>query len=530
MFTIKVPSKDVAIIKTGGSVAKVYTDSWCCAIWVIQKIQKIPLSSFVIRVVKSGERKDPLITKDVHADIDCMFYVKVDSSTKESILKAYETIGYLFNDVNNTSNVSQFFEPKFSDALRSASSQKTLIELQEERAKFSKEVGTVLLEQLKNYGLILEEVAIQHLGQTPINILPDDIFGARSKQVTTENVMESKSRQQKIQAQKDIEISQTNLEKDKQNFSIELDRSNAKIEAEKKTIDFQAEKEISISQSQALIEQEKQKAEINKEIEIKKAEGVQYEIEAQTSSKKEYANTAEAKAIEAKAVGEAEIRKKVIQIDAEAEANGKKISCLNEAQILLEKKQIEKMQAIVEGETLREKAILNKETVVKNAEAHQDVKKKEAETDFEVAKKKADAIKVLSEAKAIENEVNANGVKLMNEAENMMSLEVRTYNLKMAITNNAADMIRAMVEPINNIDKFTVISANGMFGGNTGNNQSSGGVQGIYDGALEYKYKDKVAEELLGELGITKITPSEITKNLMPTPVINIGESQKEKK
>jgi uncharacterized membrane protein YqiK len=335
--------------------------------------------------------------------------------------------------------------------------------------------------------------------------------------------MNSKSLQQKMQTEKDLEIARINLQKDKEIFEIELDRSNAKIETEKKTIDFQAERQISISQADALIEQEKEKAEISKKIEIKKAEGLQYSIEAETSARKEYANTAEAKALEAKEVGEAEIKKKVMSINAEAQAEQKRITFTKEAEAVLEKKEIEKKQAIVEGETLREKAILNKETAIKNAEASQEVKKKDADTELEVAKKNAEAIKVLSEAKEVENKVNADGIRMLNEAENTMSLEVRTYNLKMKITENASEMIRAMVEPISHIDKFTVVSANGMFGRNTeGYGQNNTGIQGIYDSALEYKYKDKIANELLAEVGITKLTPSEITENIMPTPVINV--------
>ena len=504
----KTTTPDVAMVITGLGKTKVINNGGCMVIPGFQEITYVNLKTLKIDISKKDN--EALFTQDVHANIDATFFVKVNSNI-ESIKKAAESLGgKLLNDITS---LKTLLDGKFAGALRSIAANMTLKDLQEKRSEFVKLVQESLTPELEKNGLMLEEVSITHLNQTDPDKLPiNDMFAARTRSITAREVQDRKKQENDAIRENEVLISKKDVETQKQKYSLIQDQETARLQMEQKKSEITATQKIIESQNIAKEQQESAEAFFKKDQAIAIAKAEQEKASEEADIKKNAAVSI-AKAEQEQLSKEADISKDV----AIANKSKEKSIAETEANKAIKEKVVSEQQI----ETAKLEAIANREKNIAVIKAQEEVEQEAvkierlAGANFKEKEQEANGIKLMAEANEKHYEVEAEGKRKINEAENKLSIDIIQMKVKQATIKEAAEIIRAIVEPISHIDKFTVISAPNMFGNNSSNgsgkNSSNGSsISDIYEGALNYRAKNKVVDALLQEVGIDISNPNKL--------------------
>jgi uncharacterized membrane protein YqiK len=130
---------------------------------IIQDFHTMDISVKKLIIQRKG--KDGLVCKDnIRADIVVAFYIRVEA-TEESVLKVAQMLGA--DRVSDMNQLNELFEPKFSEALKTAGKQMEFHELFTERIKFRQQIQNTIGNDLD--GFLLQDVAIDYLEQTPLD-------------------------------------------------------------------------------------------------------------------------------------------------------------------------------------------------------------------------------------------------------------------------------------------------------------------------------------------------------------------------
>jgi uncharacterized membrane protein YqiK len=119
----------------------------------------------------------------------------------------------------------------------------------------------------------------------------------------------------------------------------------------------------------------------------------------------------------------------------------------------------------------------------------------------------ADADRIKSLASRIRNEMEAEGLRMMNEAHNMLSPEARTSALRMRLVEKAEAIIRESVRPMERIEGIKILQVDGLGGGGGGhaNGADHGGhnfSDSVVNSALRFRAQAPLVDQLLREIGI----------------------------
>jgi len=497
----KTTTPDIAMVITGLGKTKVVNNGGCLVIPAVQKITFINLKTLKIDIVKVGQ--EALFTQDVHADVHATFFMRVNNNV-DSIKVASESLGGEL--LNNIDRLKALLEGKFAGTLRSIAANMTLKDLQEKRTEFVQQVQELLSIELEKNGLLLEEVAITHLSQTDPEALPEnDMFCARTRALTAQEVEKRRKEQNDAIQDNSVLINTKNVETEKKKYALSQDQEKARLEMEKQLSAMTADQQIVAAQNISKQQRESAEAAFQKDSAVAQAEAKQQREskEAQIAKDVAIANKSKEQSI------------------AETEAN-KAI-----------KDKVESEQAV---ETAKQTAIAARNKDIAVIKAKQDAEteavqmERMAEAEYKQNEQRANGIKILADANERHYEVEAEGKRKINEAENKLDLNIIQMKIKQATITEAAAIITALVKPMESIDKFQVISAPGLFGGNSnGSKNSSGnGVNAIYDGALDYRFRNKVAETLLADVGIDLGSVDKTMESLTPTIAI-VPEKETEK-
>jgi uncharacterized membrane protein YqiK len=162
---------------------------------------------------------------------------------------------------------------------------------------------------------------------------------------------------------------------------------------------------------------------------------------------------------------------------------------------------------------------------------------KEAESERIAAVDHASAERVTAEAAAYRYDVEADGKRKLNEAENMRSDASRRSGLHSKLIENLPSIIRESVKPMENIDSIKILQVDGLpglSGANAGGGGGSGGsgdgtgpnrngslADNVVNSALRFRAQAPFVDTLLGEIGMS---PASITSlgqlgNVVALPV-----------
>ncbi|MFO0207939.1 MAG: flotillin domain-containing protein, partial [Betaproteobacteria bacterium] len=124
------------------------------------------------------------------------------------------------------------------------------------------------------------------------------------------------------------------------------------------------------------------------------------------------------------------------------------------------------------------------------------------------AEAEADAEKIRALAVKIRHEIDAEGTRLMNEAQNVLSPEARLSALRLRLVEKMEGIIRESVKPMERIEGIKILHVDGLGGGHGGGSYGNGepGAHGLADSvvnsALRFRAQAPLVDQLLREIGV----------------------------
>lgn len=517
-------TKETAFVRTGLGGEKVVKDGGAVVLPVLHEVMPVNMTTLRIEVVR--DLKSALITKDrMRVDVRAEFYLRV-APTTEGISMAAQTLGYRTMD---SDQVKELMEGKFVDVLRAVAAEMTMTEMHEQRADFVQRVQNNVATDLEKNGLELESVSLTGFDQTNLEYFDENnAFDAEGRARLTRIIQEKRKETNDIEQQTRIQIETRNLEADKQSLDISKEKEQASLEQQRDLEFSRAEQKTLISQQAAEKERESEVAEINKERAIQQAqiekEQVieQREIErkkAIEASKIEQEQTIREKEIEQQRA--VEVAEQIKQVAVAVKSKEESVARADAASE--ERKKVEAEQAVI---TARELAEANRKKQIEVLEASQEAEREAvavkvaAEAENSASKARAEALvteaeasakaeRIRADAKAKSYEVEAEGKRMLNEADNVLSLEQIELQKAIQILQVLPEIIAQTVKPLEQIDSIKILqgyhgTAGSSVNGTDGVTANGSLSEQITNAALKYRANAPMVDAMLSELGMVK--------------------------
>ena len=503
-------SKERAFVRTGLGGQKVVLDGGAFVLPIVHDV--IPVNMNTLRLEVSRGRDKALITKDrMRVDVIAEFYVRV-AAHPDSVANAAQTLGLRTMEPDQ---LKELVEGKFVDALRTAAAEMTMEELHEKRGTYVKRVRETVAEDLRKNGLELEAASLTQLDQTGMEFFnPSNAFDAEGLTRLTEQIEHRKKQRNDVEQDTLIAIRNKNLEAEKLSLDIDRDSEYARLSQQREVEIARARQRAEVTTERAEREQAAEGAQIAAKQSIDTAriraeqtleqerigkeraiQGAEIERRLSLELAEQQRAIAIAKESKAQSVAQAEAETaRALAISAE-----EKVFTAREVEMAERKKAIELIGAaqIAERDALRLTSAAQAE---KAASADRGAAvRAQAEAD-------ADADKIRSLAMRLRAEIEAEGLRLMNDAHNMLSPEARMSALRMRLVEKAEGIIRESVRPMERIEGIKILQVDGLGGSGGGSNGDAGHggsfSDNVVNSALRFRAQAPLVDQLLREIGI----------------------------
>lgn len=518
-------SKEISFVRTGWGGEKVILGGGALVLPVLHEIIPVNMNTLRLEVRRADDQA--LITRDrMRVDVMAEFYVRV-KPTADSIATAAQTLGQKTMSPNELKNL---VEGKFVDSLRAVAAEMAMEELHEKRVDFVQKVQQVVSEDLHKNGLELETVSLTGLDQTGFKYFnPPNAFDAEGLTKLTETIEDRRRKRNHIEQDTDLAIKAKNLEAEQARLQIIREEEYAKLQQEREISIRRAEQLAEIAAQEAAKKREAEEARIaaEREVELKRilaARDVENENiqkaqliqKAQVEQKKtiELAEQDRAIAIAEKSRAESEAKALADQARAQAVKAEEEVVTVRQIQQAERQKAVElvaaKEQAEKDAIAITVAAEAGKQAAADDAEAVRIAAEAEAEKVRLKAKGEADAKVLLAQAMEKQYQVDAEGTRAVNEANNVLSSEQVEMQIRLALLKYLPEIIRESVKPMENIDDIKILQVNGLHGTHAGSCQAdvhheSGNValsDQVVNSALRYRSQAPLIDSLMNELGI----------------------------
>ena len=503
-------SKERAFVRTGLGGQKVVMNGGAFVLPIVHEV--IPVNMNTLRLEVSRGRDKALITRDrMRVDVVSEFYVRVQASS-DAIAAAAQTLG---QRTMQPDALGELVGGKFIDALRTVAAEMTMEEMHEKRADYVKRVRAVVAADLLQNGLELETVSLTQFDQTAMEFFnPSNAFDAEGLTRLTEQIERRKKIRNDIEQDTMIEIRNKNLDTERQALEIDRELEYARLAQERDLETQRAAQRAQVSRERADKDQEAERAQIASRQSIEQAriaselaveeqriakerEVEQLEIERRKSI--ELAEQDRAVAVAERSRAQSEAQAEADKARALAVTEEERVFTARETEMAQRRKSVELIVAQQEAE--REALRL---TVAAGAE-----KTAAADRGAAVraeAEAQADADKIRSLAQRIRLEVEAEGTRLMNEAQNLLSPDARLSAMRLRLIDRLEAIIRESVKPMERIEGIKILHVDGLGGGGGGRMESSdvgGGLaDSVVNSALRFRAQAPLIDQLLREIGV----------------------------
>jgi uncharacterized membrane protein YqiK len=506
-------SKERAFVRTGLAGQKVVMNGGAFVLPIVHEV--IPVNMNTLRLEVSRGRDKALITRDrMRVDVLSEFYVRVQASD-DAIAAAAQTLG---QRTMQPDALRELIEGKFVDALRTVAAEMTMEEMHEKRGEYVRRVRTVVAADLLQNGLELETVSLTQLDQTAMEYFnPSNAFDAEGLTRLTEQIERRKKIRNDIEQDTMIEIRNKNLDTERQALEIDRALEHARLAQEQDLETQRAAQRAEIARERADKDQDAERAQITSRQSIEQARiASERAVEEQRIAKErevEELEIARRKAIElaeqerAVAVAEQSRAQSVAQAEADkaralAVTAEEQVFTARETEMAQRRKSVELIVAQQEAE--RDALRLTVAAGAERAAAADRGAAVRAEAEAE-----ADADKIRSLATRIRLEVDAEGTRLMNEAQNMLTPDARLSAMRMKLIDKLEAIIRESVKPMERIEGIKILHVDGLGGGGggSGGRADSGDVGGgladsVVNSALRFRAQAPLIDQLLREIGV----------------------------
>ncbi len=504
-------SKERAFVRTGLAGQKVVMNGGAFVLPIVHEV--IPVNMNTLRLEVARGRDKALITRDrMRVDVLSEFYVRVQASD-DAIAAAAQTLG---QRTMQPDALRELIEGKFVDALRTVAAEMTMEEMHEKRGEYVRRVRTVVAADLLQNGLELETVSLTQLDQTAMEFFnPSNAFDAEGLTRLTEQIERRKKIRNDIEQDTMIEIRNKNLDTERQALEIDRALEHARLAQEQDLETQRAAQRAEIARERADKDQEAERAQITSRQAIEQARiASERAVEEQRIAKEREVEELEIerrKAIElaeqerAVAVAEQSRAQSVAQAEADkaraiAVAEEEKVFTARETEMAQRRKSVELIvaQQEAEREALRLRVAAEAE---KSAAADRGAAvRAEAEA-------QADAEKIRALANRIRLEVDAEGTRLMNEAQNLLSADARLSAMRLRLIDKLDSIIRESVKPMERIEGIKILHVDGFGGGGGGGHANAGDAgsglaDSVVNSALRFRAQAPLIDQLLREIGV----------------------------
>jgi uncharacterized membrane protein YqiK len=503
-------SKERAFVRTGLGGQKVVMNGGAFVLPIVHEV--VPVNMNTLRLEVARGRDKAIITHDrMRVDVTAEFYVRVQASA-DAIASAAQTLG---QRTLQPETLKELVEGKFVDALRSVAAEMTMEQMHEKRGDYVKRVRAVVAADLLQNGLELETVSLTQLDQTAMEFFnPSNAFDAEGLTRLTEQIELRKKARNDIEQDTMIQIRNKNLETERQSLDIDQALETARLGQERELETQRAAQKAEVARERAAREQEAERAQIAaretverarlaseravEEERIAKERGVQAkEIERRQAI--ELAEQQRAIAVAEQSRAQSEAQAAADQARARAAMEEERVFTARETEMAERRKTIELIGAAQEAErdALRltvaagaEKAAANDRGAVRAG-----------------AEAEADADRIRAIAAKIRHEVEAEGQRLMNQAQNVLTPEARLSAMRIRLIDKMEGIIRESVKPMERIDGIRILQVDGLAGG--GGSTGYGGGNGeasladsVVNSALRFRAQAPLVDQLLREIGV----------------------------
>ena len=502
-------SKERAFVRTGLGGQKVVLDGGAFVLPIVHDV--IPVNMNTLRLEVSRGREKALITKDrMRVDVIAEFYVRV-AAIPEAVAAAAQTLGLR---TLAPEQLKELVEGKFVDALRTGAAEMTMEELHEKRGNYVRRVREAVAEDLKKNGLELEAASLTQLDQTAMEFFnPSNAFDAEGLTRLTEQIEHRKKQRNDVEQDTLIAIRNKNLEAEK--FSLEIDRESeyarlsqqreveiARAKQRSELITERAQREQAGESAQITARQATEAARIRSEQaleqeRIAKERAVQgAEIERRQAM--ELAEQQRAIAVARESKNQSEAQAAADTARAAAVSAEEKVFTAREVEVAERRKAIELIGA---AESSERDAL----QITSSARAEKAASGDRGDAVRQLAQADADADQIRAMASRIRAEIEAEALRMMNEAHNVLSPDARASALRMKLVEKAEAIIREAVRPMERIEGIKILQVDGLGGGHGSsdmNGHGGGFADGVVNSALRFRAQAPLVDHLLREIGL----------------------------
>ena len=503
-------SKERAFVRTGLGGQKVVLDGGAFVLPIVHDV--IPVNMNTLRLEVSRGREKALITKDrMRVDVIAEFYVRV-AAIPEAVAAAAQTLG---QRTLAPEQLKELVEGKFVDALRTAAAEMTMEELHEKRGNYVRRVREAVAEDLKKNGLELEAASLTQLDQTAMEFFnPSNAFDAEGLTRLTEQIEHRKKQRNDVEQDTLIAIRNKNLEAEK--FSLDIDRESeyarlsqqreveiARAKQRSELITERAQREQAGESAQIMARQATEGARIRSEQaleqeRIAKERAIQ-SAEIERRQAMELAEQQRAIAVARESKNQSEAQAAADTARAAAVSAEEKVFTAREVEVAERRKAIELIGA---AESSERDAL----QITSSARAEKAASGDRGDAVRQLAQADADADQIRAMASRIRAEIEAEALRMMNEAHNVLSPEARASALRMKLVEKAEAIIRESVRPMERIEGIRILQVDGLGGVGTGTSEVNGNggsfSDGVVNSALRFRAQAPLVDHLLREIGL----------------------------
>ncbi|MFB6596954.1 flotillin family protein [Streptomyces diastaticus] len=209
---------------------------------VLHKAETLDISVKTLEISRTG--REGLICRDnIRADIRIQFFLRVNK-TVEDIIRVAQSIGTA--RASDAGALQEFFNAKFSEALKTVGKQLDFTDLYTQREEFRDRIIAVIGTDLNGYSL--EDAAIDYVEQTPLAQLDaQNILDAQGIRKITELTAAEHVRTNEFQRHEEKEITRQDVDAREAILELERRRSDAEIKQRREIETLRAREEAEIA-------------------------------------------------------------------------------------------------------------------------------------------------------------------------------------------------------------------------------------------------------------------------------------------
>ncbi|MGH6940930.1 flotillin family protein [Hypericibacter sp.] len=510
-------TKDISFVRTGFGGEKVVMGGGALVLPIVHDVTEVSMNTLRLEVRRAKEQS--LITKDrMRVEVTVEFFVRVIPQP-EAVATAARTLG---RRTMNPESLKDLVQGRFVDAMGMVAATMTMEEMHEHRGKYIKGVRDQVAGSLTQNGLELETASLTSLDQTDIKLFnPSNQFDAEGLTRLTEEIQTRKKKRNDIEQDTAIAVRNKNLESEKLALDIDKESEYSRMEQEREIAMRRAQQRAEIAIEKTARDREIEEAQIraSEEIELSRIRQ-ERTLEAERIERERETERLE---VQRRRVLEIEEQDRVIAVATKSKSQSEAQAAAEQARSLM----VEAQENVT---TMREKQIADRRKLIELIGAEQEAEREAikivtmAEAEKKAAVERASADNASADAAKYRYEVDAEGQRALNEAENLRSDASRRSALHRRLVENLPEIIRESVKPIERIESIRILQVDGLPGlsstgaldgaGGGGGDQGSGGGDGggpkgrsladsAVNAALRYRAQAPFVDDLLQQIGIS---------------------------